>query len=196
MNLIVNFLSDIITNEAELLSVTRLEVIFLKPGQSRNNVYRTSVNFRASSLERVRSERTEDGTLRLKFSCPRRLRRPFFLVLKKVEDQTEDPIIVLPEQGKFPKFPGYCRISDVRCKIRFFFDVRNNYSYAQLEIPRFYNEGQTDFPAEAYLGFIMKAKYGGFIRCNQGFFIKTEWKPENEDKYLEDLMCGKEFLDI
>ena len=189
-------LSDIITNEAELLSVTRLEVIFLKPGQNRNNVYRTSVNFRASSLERVRSERTEDGTLRLKFSCPRRLRRPFFLVLKKVEDQTEDPIIVLPEQGKFPKFPGYCRISDVRCKIRFFFDVRNNYSYAQLEIPRFYNEGQTDFPAEAYLGFIMKAKYGGFIRCNQGFFIKTEWKPENEDKYLEDLMCGKEFLDI
>ena len=189
-------LSDIITNEAELLSVTSLEVIFLTPDQNRNNVYRTSVNFRASSLERVCPERTENDTLRLKFSCPRRLRSPFFLALKKVEDQTADPIIVLPEKVKFREFPKYCRISNVRCQIRFFFNKTKNFSYAELEIPGFYNEGQTDFPAEAYLGFIMKAKYGGFIRCNQGFFIKTAWTPENEDKYLENLMCGKEFLDI
>ena len=185
-------LRDIVFNEAMLLSVTCLNIIFF-PIQRGGQKTVVSIRCRASSLARVNTEKQEDNLL-LKFPYAKRLwQDKFFLVLKKVEDQAADPIVVLPENQEIPNLPEYCCVSSVRCKI---LTEAENISEVSLLIPGFYQEGQQDFRSKAYLGFIMKPKYSGFIRCNQGFFIKTEWKPENEEKYLENLMCGKEFLDI
>ena len=190
-------LCDIVNyNEAELLNVTKVQVWFEEGNQGEY----VNITCHASSLERVLvrpKQSTQD--LCLIIPCPQSLRiNNLFLVLKKVEDQAAENLVVISDKSDLEvlkkRLPSSCHISEQRCTV-----VKGKYEEKpaiKMTIPGFYAPGQTAFPAKAYLGFILKpGKNSGFVRCNQGIFIQTDWSPENEQDYWDSLLYGREFLD-
>lgn len=187
-------------DEAELLNITEVDVIF----QEGNNYNYFSIGSYSSSLKEVKVHvDTQSNNLVLTFPYAKTLDfSNLFLVLKKVEEQAGENLLVQPENFDAEKIETmgetFSVSKSLRCKIQcgFLPETKQRSGKVRIIVPAFFTKIESDFPAQAYLGFVLKpGKYNGFIRCTQGFFVQTNWSPENEEEYFRKLMCGKEFLD-
>ena len=180
-------------NEAELLTAKKISVVFQGEGREPETF---SLACRASSLEKIEPS-IEEQNLVLTFPYASQLpQEELFLILKKVEDQAGENILVLPEKfdrSKIEVLKKNSSISEAHCMWRFE-KSQSDRTYARVTVRGFRAPGQWKFPAKAFLGFVLRpGENSGFIRCTQGFFVPTDWDPSN-DRYFRSLMCGKAFL--